>query len=325
MKGKPHVSEALAQLRHGVTVASLLVCAAAVAQVLVFGFVHFTTIRWNEVEPPVHEQPLSIVESAQPAKPDIVVAAAPGATRVEPPPRIEGLAETGTAAASRPGTAVPKAADGPALELAHADTVLRRVTEVTTMVGSASTVALCLLVMLGVAVAGGGGFPGVQRAVSAASWSILLAMACLPWKEMVPTTMFHGVFSSYDVLLDASAGVDRGGSLAGLLANFLVLPMGALLMSLLILARFRAGVADGIIITSVNELDAALDREMASISKRGVRMTGARAVGALNQAIGSATEAPPPPAEEDHQDPQPEPPRPRRLSQRELEGFKRPI
>ena len=318
MKGKPHVSEALAHLRHSVTVASLLVCLAAVAQVLVFGFVHFTTIRWVEVESQAQEQPLSIVDGAQPAKSGAVPAVP--SVKVEPPPKIE--AETTAAAPAAPA---PTPDNGPVLTLAPADLVLRRTTQLASMVGAASTVALSILVMLGVAVAGGGRFPGVQRAVSAASWSILLAMACLPWKELVPSAFFHGVFSSYDVLTAASAAVDKGSSLAGLLANFLVLPMAALLMSLLILGRFRAGVADGIIITSVNELDDALEREMQSISKRGVRMTGARAVGALNQAIGAAPDAAPAPPEDEEPGPQPEPPRPRRLSQRELDGFKRPI
>jgi hypothetical protein len=318
MKGKPHVSEALAHLRHSVTVASLLVCMAAVAQVLAFGFVHFTTIRWVEVESQVQEQPLSIVENDQQPKPEPAVPAA----KVEPPPKLEPAAQT----TAPPNPAERTAETGPVLALAPADLVLRRTTQLASMVGAGATVALSLRVMLGVAVAAGGGFPGVQKAVSAASWSILLAMACLPWKELVPSTFFHGVFSSYDVLTAASAAVDHGGSLAGRLAHFLVLTMAALLMSLLILARFRAGVADGIIITSVNELDDALEREMQSISKRGVRMTGARAVGALNQAIGAAPDAAPIAREEEEEPaPQPEPPRPRRLSQRELDGFKRPI
>ena len=43
---KPHVSAALAQLRHGVTICAMIVGLCAVVQMLVCGFVHFTKVRW---------------------------------------------------------------------------------------------------------------------------------------------------------------------------------------------------------------------------------------------------------------------------------------
>jgi hypothetical protein len=311
MKGKPHVSEALAHLRHGVTLCALLVCLAAVAQFMVFGFVHFTTVRWREVVPTVEEQPLSIVarDTPEPAirrEPREVASLNPAAPKgepalkVEPAPRVE---PAPTAAQTEPA----RAEHEPSLELTAADPILRRVSELAATIGSAATVALCLLVMLGVAVAAGGAIPGVQKAVSAASWAILLAMVCLPWRDFAPRVPFQGVFGPYSELVAASAAVDHGGSLARLMGNFLLLPMAAMFVSLLILARFRAGVADGVIVTSVSELDEVLDREMAHISRRGVGLSGTRAVGALNQALGAATTIIPPPPPEPEPQPEPDP------------------
>src|SRR5690606_25613394 len=63
---KPHVSAALAHLRHGITACALVVVAAAVVQMLVFGFVHFTQVRFEEPKREVTAQPLSVVAAPRP-------------------------------------------------------------------------------------------------------------------------------------------------------------------------------------------------------------------------------------------------------------------
>jgi hypothetical protein len=72
-----------------------------------------------------------------------------------------------------------------------------------------------------------------------------------------------------------------------LFAVYLLAPVASLCGSCLVLYRFRSGVAQGVIVTSVSELDERLEREMANIRARGVAASSSpRAVAALNQAIG---------------------------------------
>ena len=65
---RPHVSGALVQLRTTATWAALGVVLAAVIQMLAFGFVHFTDVRWTVVETPPSAQQLTVVapEDAKP-------------------------------------------------------------------------------------------------------------------------------------------------------------------------------------------------------------------------------------------------------------------
>jgi hypothetical protein len=56
---------------------------------------------------------------------------------------------------------------------------------------------------------------------------------------------------------------------------------------------FRAGVERGVIVTTISELDEALEREMLEIRRRGVGNNGPRAVGALNRALGDTPSSQP--------------------------------
>jgi hypothetical protein len=143
-------------------------------------------------------------------------------------------------------------------------------------------------------IAGASGIPGVDRAVSAASWSLLLALAGLPWRDVMPSIPFPGVFGDYAAMITQSDAVDAGtGSTVRLFVVYLLAPLASLCGSCLVLYRFRAGVAQGVIVTSVSELDERLEREMASIRARGVVAASApRAVAALNHAIGDTPQAP---------------------------------
>lgn len=265
---KPHVSAALAQLKPGVTVACLLLAASVLVQLLVFGFVHFTEMRFEgpKVES-VAAQSLSVVPGVaiEPRR-DAVPPGQGHAAKPEPTPTA--------AVAPRPLSAI--------------DTVLHRASDLAVTAGTGSTAVLWILVFMGVVVGAGGQVPGVEKAVSAACWSLLLALACLPWQQVVPTTPFPGVFSAYATMTSASDAVDAGtASLGVILAVHLILPLAAFFVAMLVLARFRAGIEAGVIIRSVNELDAAIEREAEEIARRGVSLSGPRTMGALNSAIGS--------------------------------------
>src|SRR5688572_1213761 len=62
---KPHVSPALAHLRHGVTTCALALAFFATLQMLVFGFVHFTEVRWVDEKIPAPSPALRVVGGGQ--------------------------------------------------------------------------------------------------------------------------------------------------------------------------------------------------------------------------------------------------------------------
>ena len=279
---KPHVSAALVQLQRTITTAAMVVFACATVQLLVFGFVHFTQVRYAATQ--VGSQSLSVVGSA-------------------PPPVVAGprdREQLATSAGSEQATAEPVAAPTTARPLSKWDPALHMASDAAVTIGVISTFALMALTLLGVAVAAGNSTPGVEKAVSAGGWALILSFSCIPWSDVFASVPFAGVFGSYSNLTWMSQSVDLGtGSTLELISMYLLAPVAVMAASLLILSRFRAGVAEGVIVTSVNELDERLEREMATIRNRGVQAANTpRTVGALNRAIGERPEAPLPAAAE---------------------------
>jgi hypothetical protein len=277
-KTKPHVSAALAHLRSGVTWSAVAVTLCIITQLLVFGFVHFTELRFAAPEAKAAaapDQPLQVVPAVREPRRDL---SPPGGATVRTPDET------------------PAEPQAPPRRLSPFNNALHYASDYAAAFGVASSAVFFSLIFLGVVVAAGGAVPGVEKAVSASTWSLVLALLCLPWYHFVPTAPWPGVFSSYAIMTVETGSVDVGQSSgASLLATYLVLPIAALLATLLILARFRAGVEAGVIIQSVSELDRAIEREAEEIMRRGISVSGPRAVGALNAAIGSAqdTDAPP--------------------------------
>jgi hypothetical protein len=261
---KQHVSAALAHLRHGVTGAAVVVLVCAIVQMLVFGFVHFTNVRWGPEPSQAQAQPVVISQNSGGTATWRDVAVPTTKTQHNP------------AAISfpRPITAW--------------DAGLHVASDMAVMGGVAGCMVLLLMTFMGVAVAGGASVPGVERAVSAATWAMLLGAACVPWRDFFASVPFPGVFGDYQAMIALSAAVDGGsGSELLLFTSYLFMPIAALIAAMLVLHRFRSGVEYGIIVTSVSELDERLEREMEGIRSRGVTAAGAsRAVGALNHAIG---------------------------------------
>lgn len=265
MSRREHVSEGLARTQHIVVLAAVLIALCAAAQMLVFGFVHFTDVRWTEVQVSEESRPLHVVGT-----PD------------EPMGRraLEELRRAEAAAVEVNRVLTP------------ADGVLRQVSSSATTVGVMAATGLVLVSCLGVLIAAGGSVPGVGRAVSAAMWAMVLAMGCVPWRDVLPSVPFGGVFSGYDAVCAASALAGAGqGSVLALMAQHALMPLAAMACAIVVALRYREGVSQGIIVESVSELDAQVEREIARIREQGPSSGhGVRTVGALNRAIGS-TEA----------------------------------
>lgn len=265
VKPKPHVSAALSHLRFGVSAAAATLAICATIQLLIFGFVHFTRARFAE---PTHETaPISVVATAP--------AHAPGTTPLATTNGVA-LPPTGFQAA-----VVPRA-------LSEWDASMHTLSDMTISAGVVSGLLLSIFCILGVVIAGGAGVPGVERAVSAATWALLVAAACLPWHDIMPSMMFRGAFGDYSTMTSLSDEVDAGAvQPIPMFAAYLVAPLACVCGSLLVLWRFRQALAEGVILTSVSELDERLEREISNIRVGGVTgQPNARAVAALNNAIG---------------------------------------
>src|SRR6185436_2990792 len=202
---KPHVSAALAQLRHGVTLCALVVGACAIVQMLVFGFVHFTQVRW--AEPPHGAPNYTVVASGHASE---------------------------TRRAAVPGAAAPEESASMRIprQPSQWEPTLNTMSDLAVSVGVIATVLLAVQCGLGVFIAGASGIPGVDRAVSAVSWSLLLALAGLPRRDVMPSIPSPGVFGDYSAMVNLSEAADAAtGSVMRLFVVYLMIPMASLCAS----------------------------------------------------------------------------------------------
>jgi hypothetical protein len=267
---RPHISAALAHLRFGVMACALAVGIALVARVALWGTIHYTDARLDHAaalsQAEAEEEPAALrVVHARPADPSTARSAL-----LQPP----ALAEVNRV----PG---------------ETDAVMRRAWAVVQGVGVIGAAVLMVLLLQGVVIAGGGQVPGVEKAVTASTAALVVLALCLPLSRLVPGLPFDGLFVSYDEILGSSeryraraAGGSGGPGALGFFGWHLLMPGAVLAMLALIVARFRAGVEAGIIITAPSELDEALEREIRAT--RTGRLAMPRAVGALNSALGDA-------------------------------------
>ncbi|MGD1914979.1 MAG: hypothetical protein ACFCBV_02155 [Phycisphaerales bacterium] len=260
---RPHVSGALVQLRTTVTWSALAVIVAAVLQMLSFGFVHFTDVRWTRVETPPAAQQLTVVGPEE-AKAERVGRAGRGARQVKTEPERV---------------------------LSRWDSTLRTFTDASASIGLISVATFWLAIMLGVIVAGGGSVPGVEHAVRASTWATVLACSAVPLVVALPGLPLDGAFVSYQTLLLSSEG-SRHADTVSLLASHLALPLVAAVLAGYALHCFREGVEAGVIVQSVSELDRKLDKELETIRTAGISSNhGQRSVGAVDRPMGDTGES----------------------------------
>ncbi|UYV13172.1 MAG: hypothetical protein NCW75_02530 [Phycisphaera sp.] len=259
---RPHVSGALVQLRTTVTWSATAVIVAAVLQMLAFGFVHFTDVRWSVQETPATAQQLTVVA------PEARAAATPGER------------------AGRATRGARQVQTEPQKVLSRWDGTLRTFTDASASIGLISAATLWVAVALGVVVAGGGSIPGVEQTVRASTWATVLGFSSIPLIVTLPGLPLNGAFVSYQTLLSASEGAQKLDTVA-LLASHLALPLIAAVLGGYTLLCFREGVEAGVIVRSVSELDRKLDKELDTIRSAGVASNhGQRTVGVVDRPIG---------------------------------------
>ncbi|GIW74436.1 MAG: hypothetical protein KatS3mg103_0958 [Phycisphaerales bacterium] len=129
-------------------------------QMLAFGFVRFTDVRWTELQTPPVAQPLTVVTGEQ------------AASRAERPGRaIRGVRQVQAE---------------PVRVLSRWDHTLRVFTDASAAIGLVCAATLWLAVTLGVVVAGGASVPGVEQTVRACTWATVLALSALPMLVHLP-------------------------------------------------------------------------------------------------------------------------------------------
>lgn len=264
----PHVSPALQHLRSWVKLAALVLGVAVFAQMLVFGFVHFTEIRFVEHAPKHTSRSLQVVlpQDKNAVKP-IVTASTP-------------------VVAATTDIAQPR-------ELAAADGVLEGVASMSASMGLVAAFALPFVTGLGAVIVAGGMIPGVGFTVRSAGWAVVMAAICVPWAQLLGGNVIPGIMTTYPAIVSLSDAAKAGGhSEIGLVLQFVAAPLAAIIMAGMIARWFCIGVEAGIIVTSVSELDHRVEAELEAIRAGGGSVAGRgtiRAVGALNRAIGDST------------------------------------
>lgn len=276
MTGRPHVSDALVQLRAWFTMCAAAICLCAMAQVLTFGMVHYTDARWTAAE---GEQERNMAVVTPPA----AMAASPPGTVVTAPTR----------------QAISPVVVKPVRTPSRTDGYMRALSGVSITGGMIGVASMGLLAMMAVAVAAGACVPGIHHTVRACVWSLVLAMACVPWGNVITSAALPGLFSGYESLCEASDRVKTTGGEFGLHMQMVGLPIMALVLAPMICWWFHQGVAGGFVFTHVSEMEEALDREMAVMRERGAgSLKGgvSRATGALSLAMSEPPEPPLPKA-----------------------------
>lgn len=276
-----HVSTAVKHLRGWITIVAFVIATCAVVQMLAYGFANYTDVRFQEVRK-------SSVGTGDRKLDVLVPAEAQAATEATPQrdPAVAGGVRS--PAIERGKEAVPVRVKSPL------DAMMGTFADTAASIGALSCVCLAILTLMGV-VAGGGNIPGVEKAVTAGMWSIVLGLLCLPWSSAFNGLKVPGVFAGYAAMTAAADGLPGAATASAAFFQWLVMPLVAGVLALFVCGWYRAGVERGIIATSVNQFDAAIEKEMTTIAKRGVQganVGAPRTLGVLNRAVGAAPSSP---------------------------------
>lgn len=259
---RPHVCSALQHLRSGVVACALVLGICVGIHLLIWGFVHFTDVRWTTAEGAAAEQRFAVVDG-------------------------DALPQTSVASPKPPQ---PKAGADPNLVPSVANRSMSLVVTILDAIAVITSIVLVGLMRQTVSISAGASVPGIHRLISASSWALVLALLGVPLAGLIDGFPFPGVFSGYAVMTSAHAAVVAGSiGAAGYFATVLVLPLVFAAGLAIVTLRYIQGVEEGVIATSVSDLDDKLAREISGI-KIGAN-AAPRAVGALNTAIGGGAQS----------------------------------
>ena len=260
------VSVALGRLKRGVLLCCWAVGLALMAQVAIWSLVTFTDVRWQQALPADGEagRPM-IVESDADAE-----APAPGSVFAQDPivePRPEEL--------------------GPPIVPSRYDSMFRTGSSLLSGFGTIAVLALVPFIGLGVVLATSSATTGVEQAVSAFGWSIVVALLVMPVAQVLGLPWRDGALWSYDALtahvdmLDNVVEKDKVQASIMFYARYLLLPLASVVGILLVGTRFSAGVEVGLEVAENLRLDPQLEQEAGNVQPGSLH--GGRTAAAMRQ------------------------------------------
>lgn len=273
MNSQNHIAAALTRLKRGVMLCAAGVFVAALIQLFVFGFVHFTDVRYQTLADPNPTEHRTVV----------VTPTSTGGVRAErpkaelPAPTIEEVVASMT----------PRSIPDVNRVTTTTDVILMRISQGAIIVGIFSAVGLAVLTTLGAIVAGGASVPGVEKAISACMWGLCLCLLALPWKDVFASMPFGGVFTGYGNMVAASEGATKTMQL---MLVFVGIPAAAMAGAMVTGLRFGSGVERGILMHQAAPPMDAVDRAMAESREN---LSTNRHIGAVTNSFAGDTEAAP--------------------------------
>jgi hypothetical protein len=246
MNSQNHIAAALSRLKRGVLLCAAGVFVAALIQLFVFGFVHFTDVRYQTLADPTPTQHRTVVVT--PTSTNGV--RSERATEETSSPTIEDIVASMS----------PRSIPDVNRVTSATDVILMRISQVAIIIGIFSAVGLAVLTTLGAIVAGGASVPGVEKAISACMWGLCLCLLALPWKDVFASMPFGGVFTGYENMVAASEGATKT---LQLMLVFVGIPAAAMAGAMVTGLRFGSGVERGILMNQTAPPMDAVDRAMA--------------------------------------------------------------
>ncbi len=265
MTSQNHTAAALSRLKRGVYLCASGLFLAALIQLFVFGFVHFTDVRYQTLKDPnPGEHRTVVVTPTSTAGVREGMGQEAGPLPEAPPLAVQGVAQN-----------VPD----PNRVTTSFDVLLKRFSQGAVIVGIFSAVGLAVLTLLGAIVAGGASVPGVEKAVSACMWGLGLCLLALPWQDVFSSMPFAGVFTGYAGMVRASEGTTGAFQL---LLLFVGIPAAAMAGSMVAAMRFGSGVEVGIVAGRQAPPMDAIDSAMAATR---ANLSSNRQVGAVHNSF----------------------------------------
>jgi len=259
------VSLALGRLRFSVLLCCWVIGATLLAQAVIWSLVNFTDLRWDRSEAPPARTALVVQPSHAPK-----VQSALDAVKGDPQP--------------------PKPVDANRIITGY-DRVFKVGSRLARGLGTLALFAMLPLLAVGVLLAAASATRGVDKTISAFTWSIVAALLVLPLGESLGMAQSGGAFWSYEQVtarIDAAGEPSleeiHGDSQMVAIARHLLLPLAAVCAIAMVGLRFDAGVESGLMRKEDLTLDPTLESEAGNI-KPGSLHAGRTA--AAMQALGS--------------------------------------
>lgn len=258
----PYVSLALSRLRRGVTTCCWVVGMALVIQTMIWAVATFMDVRFT------------VLQDSH--KPELIISADQAREEVSP--------LTGAAPANVVADAEGIEAVNPNRIMTKYDMMMSKASSLAMSAGTIAMVLLVPLLALGVLLTTGSATPGVERTVSAFSWSLVVGLLVMPIGQWLGLPWQEGALASYgqmtqqvDLLIGDS--LDNWGT-PTFYCRFAVLPLACVVGVTMIGLKFATGVHAGIIQKESMRLDPALEREAANVKPSSLH--GGRATAAMN-------------------------------------------